>query len=161
MSDATTRYFTPAGSTATVLFTQTVSSTPASTPTDAYLTGSTDSWSAVTLAPDRASAATFAKVDLYHSAAEAGSIDLYIVERGVALADDAVPAVNFIGYGLPSGTAPVAAGSYDVYLTEPSEKTVLGGPFELDVTSGDVIFLLAYDDDLNPGSVIIENVSLP
>ena len=161
VSEDVTWYFTPAGSTATVLFSQAIPPSPSSTPTDLYLTGTTEAWFGVNLSQDRAPSATLAKMSVFHAAFEAATLDMYIVPRGETIAEDALPSLARINYGLPSGTATLAAGNYDVYLTELFGKTVLGGPFELDVVLGDVVFLLAYDDVLNPGSVIIENVSVP
>ena len=161
VSGVDTLYFTPTGSTATVLFSQALSDVPASTPTDLYITGTTDTWVGINLSQDRASAATLAKLSLYHSAFDAESMDLYLVERGGTLAEDALPRLSRINYTLPSGTAALAAGSYDVYLTELFSKTVIGGPYALDIELGDVVYLLAYDDALNPGSVLIGDVSLP
>lgn len=156
----TTWYFTPAGSTATVLFEQIVGAPPTSSPTALYLTGDTDLWSGVNLTQDRSSTATLAKVSLFHSAFTTNTIDMYIVDRGAEVAEDALPTVRRIGYGLPSGTAALATGSYDIYLTEFANKTLVGGPYELDVVLGDVVFLLAVDD-VNPGTVEIRDVSLP
>ena len=156
-----TWYFTPVDSTATVLFSQTIPSAPPSTPTDLYLTGTTDAWLGINLSQDRASQETLAQMSLYHSAIEAETLDMYIVERGESIADDAFPSLSLINYGVPSSTTGLQAGSYDVYVTELFTKTVVGGPYELDVAHGDVVFLLAYDDELNPGSVIIEDVSVP
>ena len=160
-SDGVTWYFTPAGSTATVLFSQAISSLPLNSPTELYVIGTTDNWAGVNLAQDRASAETVVKLSLFHSAINAATMDMYVVDRGATVAEDAFPKLSRIGYGLPSATTVLAAGSYDIYLTELFTKTILGGPYELDVETGDVVFLLAYDDELNPGSVIIENVSLP
>jgi hypothetical protein len=161
ISDADTLYFTPTGSTAAVLFSQALGDVPSSTPTDLYITGTTDTWVGVNLSQDRASAATIVKLSLYHSAFDAESMDLYVIDRGATLAEDALPRLSRINYALPSGTAALAAGSYDIYVTELFTKNVLGGPFELDIELGDVVYLLAYDDELNPGSVIIGDVSLP
>ena len=155
-----TWYFTPTGSTATVLFSQTTS-TPEGTPLDLHITGTTDAWAILGLAKDRAPAVTSAKASLFHSVAEAATMDLYIVDRGAAIADDAVPTVSLVGYATSTVALALVAGSFDLYATEPFAKTILGGPYELDVALGDVVFLLAYDDELNPGSALIGDVSLP
>jgi hypothetical protein len=69
--------------------------------------------------------------------------------------------VGLVSYGLASGTIVLMAGSYDIYVTEVFNKTILGGPYELDVALGDVVFLLGYDDELNPGQVVFGDVSVP
>lgn len=161
VGEEVTWYFTPAGSTATVLFSQAIPPSASSTPSDLYISGTTDAWIGVNVTQDRSSAATLAKMSLYHSAFDAQTLDMYIVPRGETIADDAFPSVSLISYSLPSGTAALAAGSYDIYLTEVFQKTVVGGPYELDVALGDVVYLLGYDDVTSPGTVIIEDVSVP
>jgi hypothetical protein len=155
-----TWYFTPTGSTATVLLSQTTAS-PLGTRLDLYIAGTTDDWGVLGLANDRAPADTSAKVSLFHSVFEASAMDLYLVDRGVAIADGALPTVSLVNYGASTNTLELAAGSYDLFVTTAFTKTVLGGPYELDVVLGDVVFLLAYDDELNPGSALFGDVSLP
>ena len=160
VAEETTWYFTPAGSTATVLFEEGVGAPPPSTPTVLYLTGDTDLWRGVNLLQDRASVSTQAKVSLYHSAFNADSIDLYILDRGAELTDETFPTVGRLQYGLASGTVALAAGSYDVYVTEFANDTVVGGPYPLDVALGDVVFLMGIDA-IDPGNVEIVDISLP
>lgn len=159
-TDDTTWYFTPAGSIATVLFEQPVGGPPWSTPTLLYLTGDTDAWSGVNLSQDRASTSTIAKVSLFHSAVNTGAVDLYFLDRGETLTDESRPNVSRAVYGVPSATAALAAGSYDLYLREYATTTQIGGPFEVDVELGDVVNLLGVDA-VNPGEVEIVDVSLP
>ena len=42
-------------------------------------------------------------------------------------------------------TASLAAGSYDLYVTEFGEKVALAGPYRLDVAIGDVVDLIVVD----------------
>ena len=160
VTEETTWYFTPAGSTATVLFEESVGAPPPNTPTVLYLTGDTDLWRGVNLLQDRASVSTQAKVSLYHSAFNADLIDFYILDRGAELTDETLPTVGLLRYGLASGTVALAAGSYDVYVTEFANETVVGGPYPLDISLGDVVFLLGIDA-VDPGNVEIVDVSLP
>jgi hypothetical protein len=160
VAEETTWYFTPTGSTATVLFEQLVGAPPSSTPTALYLTGDTDQWSGVNLSQDRATVSTLAKVSLYHSAFNANTIDIYILDRGEEVTDDTFPTVRRVGYGLPSNTAALAAGNYDIYVAEFGSRNLIGGPYPLDVALGDVVFLMVIDA-VDPGNVDIVDVSLP
>jgi len=159
-TDDTTWYFTPAGSTATVLFEHAVNGPPWSTPTALYLTGETDEWSGVYLSQDRASTSTIAKVSLFHSAVNVGAVDIYVLQRGDPLTDESRPALSRVPYGAPSATAALAAGSYDIYVRDFATTTQIGGPFEVDVELGDVVYLLGIDA-VTPGEIEIRNVSPP
>ncbi|MEJ2256501.1 MAG: DUF4397 domain-containing protein [Woeseiaceae bacterium] len=159
-TDDATWYMTPAGSTATVLFEQPVPGARWSTPTMLYLTGDTDDWSGVNLFQDRASTSTVAKVSLFHSAVNVDAIDLYFLERGETLTDESRPNISRANYGVPSATAALAAGSYDLYVREYATTTQIGGPYELDIELGDVVNLLGIDA-VNPGEIDIVDVSLP
>ena len=50
-----------------------------------------------------------------------------------------------IGRNTLTLNAPLGAGSYDVYLTEFNDKTVLAGPYRLDLALGDIVDMAAVD----------------
>lgn len=158
--DDTTYYFTPAGSTATTLFSSTVTGPPAGAAADLYLIGDTDAWQGLFLAQNRAPASTGAKISIVNGSVNNATFDLYIKGRDEPLTDDDSPV--FLRVGLTLSTPPVQrlAGSYDIYLTEPGTTNVLAGPYPLDVALGDVVFLLAADD-VDPSRIEILNVSIP
>jgi hypothetical protein len=160
VTDDKTWYFTPAGSTATVLFEQPVAGVPWSRPTVLYLSGETDAWSGVSVTPDRASVSTMAKVSLFSAAVNVDAVDVYFLQRGETLTDESRPTLSRVTYRIPSAAAALPAGSYDVYFRDFATTTQIGGPYELDVALGDVIDLLVIDA-VNPGEIDIVDVSSP
>ena len=154
-----TFYFTQAGSTAVTLFTTTAPAPPPSAPTDLFLYGDTDNWNGINVALDRATTSTIAKVTLFNVAANNRLFEVFILERDAELTEDNFPALPSPGFGLPSGTAALVAGSYDVYITSAGTRDIIGGPYPLNVTLGDVVLLLATDDPLDTAVVVLEDVS--
>ena len=108
---------------------------------------------------DRRSVETIAKFNFIQAASNHESTDLYIVDRGA----DISPVVVFPAYvgltvtGIPV-TTPLNAGSFDLYLTTRGEKTVITGPFELDIALGDIVDLISYDVD---DTAFAEIVAIP
>jgi hypothetical protein len=159
-TEEATWYFTPAGSTATILFSPIVPPPPPSARTSLHLVGDTDAWSGVDITQDRASTSNLAKLSLFHGAVNGSAVDLYVVDRDDEIPETASPIFRGLTYSFASGIAFLPAGSFDVYLTEAFEKDVVAGPFPLETALGDVIFLHAIDD-VNPGSFEIQDVSVP
>ena len=97
---------------------------------------------------DRRSVETAAKISILQTAANHDSVDLYVVDRGLDISADEV---NPVITGIPPSGLPFSyqllAGSYDFYLTTIGEKTVVTGPFEVDVVLGDIVELVVYDVD--------------
>jgi len=158
--DAKTYYFTPAGSTATTLFSEDVGSPPPSTPTELVLIGTTDLWQGVNLTQDRSSVSTAAKLTIFHAAFNVSAFDIYVKDRDAPLEENDIPTFFRVIYSLPSPTALLAAGSFDLYITENATKNVIAGPYALDLALGDVVFLLG-TDDVDPTKVEIRDISLP
>jgi len=61
------------------------------------------------------------------------------------LIDEQFPKIYGVPTATPTGAALLPAGSYDIYLTEPSEKEVLAGPIRLNANLGDVFGGIIYD----------------
>jgi len=108
---------------------------------------------------DRRSVETVAKFSFIQAASNHESTNLYIVDRGTDIsAEDVFPAYfGLIPAGVPVTTS-LAAGSFDLYLTTSGEKTVVAGPFELDIALGDIVDLIAYDVD---DTAFAEIVAIP
>ena len=159
-SDEKTYYFTPAGSVATTLFSQALGAAPLAAPSELFLIGTTDLWEGINLAQDRSSVSTIAKLTIYHAAFENQSFDIYVKERDAALVEDDVADLIGVLYSSPSATLRLAAGSFDIYLTEPGTKTVMAGPYPIDVALGDVVFLLAIDA-VDPTLIELRDISFP
>jgi len=142
-----TYYFAPATSTATTLFQQGVASPSPGQHTEMFLIGDTDAWQGVYVSLDRSSTSTFAKVSIFHGAFNSARVDYYFVARGETITDDDFPKLGRVGYGLPPPTLGLQAGSYDIYVTLIGERDAIGGPYQLDVVLGDVVFLQIVDAD--------------
>jgi hypothetical protein len=109
---------------------------------------------------DRRSVETVAKFTMLQTATNHALLDLYVVDRGVDIsAEDVLPVAAGIP---PSGTplsSPLLAGSFDFYLTTSGEKTVVAGPYELDVALGDVVDLIVYD--VTDNTAVAKIVAIP
>ena len=152
-------YFTPADSVATTLFSVTVPAPPPSTPTEFFLVGDTDDWRGINLAIDRASTSTVAKATFFHAAANTDTFEIFILDRDAELTEESFPALQRPTFGLPSTTAILDAGSYDIYFTTAATRDIIGGPYPLDVALGDVVQLMAVDDPLDTAAVLLRDVS--
>jgi hypothetical protein len=159
-SEEKTFYFTPAGSVATTLFSQALGPAPPAAPSELFLVGTTGLWEGINLAQDRSSVSTFAKLTIYHAAFENQSFDIYVKDRDAALAEDDLADLFGVLFTSPSATLRLAAGSFDIYITETASKTVLAGPYPIDVARGDVVFLLAVDA-VDPTQVELRDISFP
>lgn len=158
--DAATYYFTPAGSTATTLFSSAVTSPLPGATGDLYLIGDTDAWQGLFIAQNRASVSTGAKISIVNASVNNPSFDLYIEDRDDPLTEDDTPVFLRIGFSLSSPPVQRLAGSYDIYLTEPGTKNLFAGPYPVDVALEDVVLLLAVDD-VDPSTIDIRDVSIP
>jgi len=108
---------------------------------------------------DRRSIETVVRMSFVQLAANHELTDIYVVNRDTDISDELV-FPSFIG--IPVNGAAIAtqllAGNYDLYLTTGGEKTVVAGPFQLDVALGDIVQLIAYDVD---DTAFAEIVSIP
>jgi hypothetical protein len=62
--------------------------------------------------------------------------------------------------GASSPAAGIAAGSYDIYVTDFGDKTVLAGPVSVDVVRGDVLDLFVFDT-VDPSVLDLQRLNLP
>lgn len=139
----TTEYtYTAVGNSGAIQFESGISAA-AGTPYNFIVIGEADNRVATTLVPDRRPVATFAKLRVYHAALNHGELDLYIVDPGTAIDD--VDRTAQIIYSLQFGPIALDAGSYDIYLTVADEKTIVGGPFALDLALGDSLGAVIFD----------------
>jgi hypothetical protein len=128
--------FTAVDNVGSILFETTLTSTRG-TRLNVYMTRSDQGLIGQRIIVDRRSVETFAKLSFFHSAANHGSVDLYIVESGESI-DEARPARVGLDPGLPSDTIAIAAGDYDLYVTTAGEKSVLDGPVPFTASLGAV-----------------------
>jgi hypothetical protein len=130
-------------------------SVPAGVRIDYYVVGEGASPDSVTALPDRRSVESFARFTLVYTETNHGLLDFYTVVSGTDIADVAPRYV-----GLTAGLDPIrsqfVAGSFDLYLTETGEKTVVVGPIQLDVALGDVVTAIVYDTvDTSTAEIVI------
>lgn len=143
--EAKTYYFTPANSTAVILFERAL---PAPVPgrfSNIYAIGDTDAWSAPGLIADLAPTSISFRILLFHAALNHATFDAYILDRDVPLGEDDSPILLAAAYGTAAPIINIAAGNVDLYLTVRAEKTVIAGPFQIDATLGTQIELVLVD----------------
>jgi len=152
----TTYTYTTVGDTSAVLFESGIATLP-DNHFNFLLIGEQDARFAQTFIPDRRSVTTIAKIRPYHAALNNNNIDLYVVDTGV-LIDEESPVLNNMTYSLPSPTLAYDTGSYDMYVTIAGEKTILGGPLQIDVVLGDVVEIFLVD---NTDPTVVDFLVLP
>ena len=155
-----TYYFTPANSTAMVLFDQEITAPAPGTFTHVYAVGDTDAWIGARLVPDRASQTSSAKVRIFHGAVNFSRFDVYVQDRGVVIADEDTAIILGATYLQLTPRIQIVAGSYDLYLTELGNKTEIAGPYPIDVALGDIVDLIAVDT-VDPAVLELVDVPLP
>lgn len=155
-----TYYYTPAGSTAQVLFENTLTVRTPGSHTHIVVAGTTDNYVGAVFQPDRASFTSSAKLRLFHGASNVALYDIYLTDRDVAIGEDDVPIQQNAPFSFSSQAFQLAPGSYDLYLTVPDETTELAGPFAIDVALGDVIDLIALDT-VDPNVIEIRDIPIP
>jgi len=136
-------YYTPTGDTGTILLDGGLT---ASTGTRYrfYALGVAGDLTTDIVIPERQPLETMATLTMYHGSNNFDLLDLYIVDPGESI-DEALPARFRIPAGAQTQTAPLEAGSYDIYITESSLKVALAGPYRLDVVLGDIVDFAAVD----------------
>lgn len=137
-------YFTPAGSTATVLFQRIIPAPVPGTYNDLFLVGDTDDWSSVYAGTNRALATNAAKLRMFHAAFNHPVVDVYSVDRGAAF-DETATAVVRAQYGATTPTILLPEGNIDLYFTVAGEETVIVGPYPVDATLNGTLELLVVD----------------
>jgi hypothetical protein len=156
-TDQKTFYFTPAGSTAMIVFEDDTPTFFASSHNHVVALGE---YALVHYVPERASISTAVRFRIFNGALDNASFDVYLTDRDEALTEESFPRIVSVGFGSASPIAEIAAGNYDVYLTLPREKTELAGPYPVDVALGDVVELWALDT-ADPNVIEIREIPNP
>lgn len=155
-----TYFFTPASSTAAVLFQRDLASRGPGTHTHMMVVGEADNYSATVYFPDRAPFSTAARLRLFNASSNAGSIDVYVVDRDEPIGDDTRPRSFQIPTGFLTPILQFTEGNYDVYVTPAGDKTALTEAFQIDASLGDVVELIALDTQ-DPNVVVINELPIP
>ena len=156
-NEAETYYYTPTGSTATILH-EATNQTPLGRHSNLYVVGPADDYASYAFLPDRASVSIYAKVQFFNAALDTGTVDVYIKVADDPLVDEDRPVIFALRYPSPSPIQALATGSYDIYITPLTEKTLLADPLRLDVVNGEIVDLILLDTD-TPG--VIEPKVMP
>ncbi|MEM8685045.1 MAG: hypothetical protein AAGF72_16560, partial [Pseudomonadota bacterium] len=113
---------------------------------NSFLIGADGNYLATTFIPDRRSVETVARLRLFNASRNEELVDLYVLEDGTELTDESLPRAIGILSGTPSSLVDIIeAGSYDVFVAPFGERTVVAGPFDLDVALGDVVDIAVFD----------------
>lgn len=108
---------------------------------------------------DRRSVETFAKFTIINTAANHPRVDVYVVPAD-DLIDEAFPIVSGLSLGGVPVFIPLLADSFDIYITESGEKTVIVGPVRLDTVGGDILETVIYDN-VDPTSADLVFIPFP
>ena len=125
-----------------------------------YAVGDVDALQTIEDFPDRRSIETFAKFSALNTAINHPSVDLYVVQAGVDIADANPAFIRMMVGNLPQFTT-LNEGDFEMYVTTFGEKTVITGPIPLDSMFGDVFEYVIYDNVLDPMTVDLVSIPLP
>ena len=124
-----------------------------------YVIGEPGNYETILRVADRRSVETEVKLTFTHAAFNHPVVDVYIVEAGTDI-EDAFPELR----GIPAGALPasltVSPGDLEIYVTVPSEKTIIEGPVAFTTNLGDVLEYIAYDN-VDPATMDIVAIPLP
>ena len=144
-----TFYYTPTGSTATILH-ETTHQVPVGRHSNLYVVGPADDYLSYAFLPDRASVSLYAKVQVFNAALDTDIVNIYIKIADEPLVEEDRPVIFGLAYPSPSPIQALDTGSYDVYVTLVSDRIPIGDPLRLDIVDGDVVDLILLDTD-TPG----------
>ena len=144
----TTLYYTPAGDTAAVTL-ESVFTIAGGRRYRAIANGVADALVVTALIPNRLSESTRVRLLPFQASNNFAFLDVYAVPAGESI-DDNFPVRLGLGQREISAASGLTSGSYDIYVTEFTQKVVLAGPYSIDVVIGDVVEMLIVDTD-DPG----------
>lgn len=142
-SGDTALYYTPAGDTAAITL-QAAFTLAGGLRYRVITNGVSGALNAIAFIPDRVPESTRVKLVSYQATNNFDFLDIYAVPAGESV-DSNNPSRAGLGATEVSGASSLAAGSYDIYITEVQEKVVLAGPYRIDVVAGDVVDLVIVD----------------
>ncbi|MDH3490661.1 MAG: DUF4397 domain-containing protein [Gammaproteobacteria bacterium] len=142
-ADANTFYYTPAGDTTAVTL-ETTLTTFNGNRYRLVVSGAAGALTGTSIVPDLRPVETHAKLLPFQVSNNFDFVDVYAVAADTSV-DDANPVQFGLSPRLLTSTVPLAAGSYDIYITESLEKVVLAGPYRIDVALGDIIDMIIVD----------------
>ncbi len=144
-SGENTFYFTPAGDTTAITLQNTFSAT-GGTRYRVIAVGGSGLFSTRTFTPDRRSVETAAKLVPFQTSNNYDFLDVYAIPPDSTIDDEFAVRPALITREASTSVA-LAAGTYDLYVTNFGEKVPLAGPFRVDVTLGDIVDIIIVDSD--------------
>ncbi|MBM37459.1 MAG: hypothetical protein CMO97_00105 [Woeseia sp.] len=110
-----------------------------------FAVGKNNEFEISTYLPDRRPIDTAAKLEIFNANSNFNSVDIYVVEADT-LIDEQTPIISDVSSNSTTGPALLPADSYDIYITQSSEKNILTGPIRLDVELRDVFSGIIFDE---------------
>jgi len=150
-----TATYTPPNDTGVTLL-EKEANTVAGTRISIYAVGLNGEYDGVALLQNRRSVSVEARLSFFHASVNHQQVDLYIEEPG-AVIDEASSEFFGLPLGASTGSAALAEGDYEIFVTTSGESTVLAGPFPISVALGDVVEALILDD---PADTAIAEIRL-
>ena len=111
----------------------------------AFAVGKNNEFEISTYLPDRRPIDTAAKLEIFNTNTNFDSVDIYVVEADTFI-DEQTPIISDVPSNSTTGPALLPADSYDIYITQVSEKNILTGPIRLDVELRDVFSGIIFDE---------------
>lgn len=106
--------------------------------------GPAGSFGSVASNPDIRPVATHAKILPFHASTNFTFLDIYAVEADTSI-EESLPIRAALTLGVVVNSSALPAGTFDLYVTETAEKTVLAGPYRITVGLGDIVDLIIVD----------------
>jgi len=119
-----------------------------------FAVGKNNTFEISTYLPDRRPLDTAAKLEIFNTNTNFDSVDIYVVEADT-LIDEQTPIISDVSSKSTTGPALLPADSYDIYITETSEKNILTGPIRLDLELNDVFSGIIFEE-IDPSIVELQ-----
>ena len=137
-------FWTPENSTATILH-QGSYIAPLGTRNVISIIGETDNRGHYSFLPDRAPTSVYAKLQVLQASVDNNFIDVYLQPAGETIGEDDFPIAGLVLTPALVPPIPVAAGSYDLYVTAAGDRTAIAGPLRIDAANGDIFEVVILD----------------
>jgi hypothetical protein len=146
--------FTPTGNTGVLLLEDNLTVLPG-TRTTVFLISDNAVLDIIAFNDDHRPVETTGRLRLVHLADNAALVDLYIFPTGEVIADN-FPRFFSLPFRATTGYANIDEGSYQIAITLPASKDIIGGPLTLDLSLGEVVELAIRDTtDPNVFEVVV------
>lgn len=94
------------------------------------------------------------RLRVYNGYSESG-LDLYLVPPGTTDLSDESPELSAIPFSGVSPSVIVPAGNFDLVFTQVADKTIIGGPASVSLSSGTAYSIATFDDPSGTGFTIM------